>query len=256
MLSARAHYGVCGRSCHLTLAALLSFPSAAAAQARATIIGVVRDSAGAPVPEADVSIAALRLLTRTDDSGAFTLRRVQPGAPKIMVRRFGFRPRTLELTVRPGVVETVGVVLEPLPQELAGVLVTEREMRRQFAIDGFYRRRARGTGGVFVTREEIEGRHASRLSDVMRGMPGLRFVRTRSGSGIRFMTSAGQRRDCVPDVWVDGMRARGMEVDDFSVGDIEGVELYHGPSSTPLQFSSGAVKTCGTIVIWSRVPGT
>ena len=38
-------------------------------------------------------------------------------------------------------------------------------------------------------------------------------------------------------------------------GDIEGIELYSGPSSTPMQFASSDGKTCGTVVIWSRPPG-
>ncbi len=236
-------------------AIVLLLPTVATGQARATVIGVVRDTAGAVVEEADVSIAALRLLTRTDGVGAFTLRRVQPGAVTIMIRRLGYSPRTIPIVVRPGAVESLTVVLEPLPVQLAGVSVMAPELRRRFAIEEFYRRRARGIGGSFVTREDIEARHASRLSDVLRSVPALRFVRVRGGMGIRFVSASTQRRDCVPMLWLDGVRAPGMEIDDFPPSTIEGIELYPGPSTTPLQFSQSGVTSCGTIVVWSRVPG-
>ena len=59
---------------YVVIATLLLSPIVAHAQTRATIVGTVRDTAGARVEEADISIAALRLLTRTNDSGSFTAR--------------------------------------------------------------------------------------------------------------------------------------------------------------------------------------
>jgi outer membrane receptor for monomeric catechols len=110
--------------------------------------------------------------------------------------------------------------------------------------------------GVYFTRADILARRASRPSDMLRSTPGVTFVRTRSGQGIRFISSAGQRRECVPMIWVDGQRAPGLELDDLPVNDIEGIELYQGPSTTPMQFSQAlSVTTCGTIVVWSRPPG-
>jgi carboxypeptidase family protein/TonB-dependent receptor-like protein len=244
------------RFCRLVLGALVLLPSATSAQARATVAGVVRDTAGVRVEEADVSIVALRLLTRTNDSGAFTLRRVHPGPTTIMVRRLGYSPRIVDVAVRPGAVETLTVVLEAVPVQLAGMSVTEHELRRRLAIEEFYRRRVHGIGGSFVTRDEIEARHVSRLSDALRNVPALRFVRIRGGMGIRFVSASTQRRDCAPMLWLDGARAPGMEVDDLPPSTIEGMELYAGPSTTPLQFSQSGVTSCGTIVVWSRVPGT
>jgi carboxypeptidase family protein/TonB-dependent receptor-like protein len=255
MVSSRARYRMRNRVFRLAFGALV-LPSAASAQGRAAVAGVVRDTAGMPVDRADVSILALRLLTRTNDSGSFTLRRVHPGPTTLTVRRLGFSPRTVELAVHPGAVETVTVVLEPLPVQLAGMSVSEHELRRRLAIEEFYRRRVHGIGGSFVTRDEIEARHVSRLSDALRNVPALRFVRIRGGMGIRFVSAATHRRDCAPMLWLDGARAPGMEVDELPPSTIEGIELYAGPSTTPLQFSQSGVTSCGTIVVWSRVPGT
>ena len=45
------------------------------------------------------------------------------------------------------------------------------------------------------------------------------------------------------------------EVDDFPATDVEAMELYFGPATTPVQFSQGAIVACGTVVIWTRIPG-
>jgi len=240
----------------LVLAVMWSLPAEVHAQRR-TVNGVVRDSAGAPIPEADVSIPVAHLLTRTDNSGAFALTRVEPGQTELTVRRLGYVPQSLQIDVRPNNSDTLVVVLTAQAFELQGVAVNEQVKRHLLWIEDFYRRRAKGIGGTFYTREDIEARHASRLSDVLRDAPGVRFVRARGGgSGVRFDTPANFRRDCLPQYFVDGQRVPNIELDDLSARDVEGVELYAGPSSTPTQFQQGAVTSCGTVVIWSRVPGT
>jgi len=231
-------------------------PRVAIAQ-RVTLTGFVRDSAGAPIPEADVSIPAAHLLTRTDNSGLFSLTRVSAGAVEVSVRRLGYVPRSLQLDINPTGSDTVAVTMVAQALELPGIVVTEQTKRHLLWIEDFYRRRSKGIGGTYYTRDDIEARHASRLSDVLRDAPGVRFVRSRGGgNGIRFDTPANFRRDCLPQYFVDGQRVMNLEVDDLPARDVEGVELYAGPSSTPTQFQQGAVTSCGTVAIWSRVPGT
>lgn len=235
--------------------ALVGLPIAAGAQ-KATVIGVVRDSAGSPIPEADVAIISAHLLSRTDNAGAFLFTRVSTGPAELSVRRLGYAPRSIQLDLRPDAKDTIIVVMVAQALELPGVVVNDQMKRRLLWIEDFYRRRAKGIGGTYYTRDDIEARHASRLSDVLRDAPGVRFVRARGGSGVRFDSPANFRSNCLPQYWIDGQRVMNIEVDDFPARDIEGIELYAGPSSTPTQFSQGAITSCGTVVIWSRVPGT
>ena len=223
---------------------------------RSSVSGIVRDSSGAPIPEADVAIASAHLLTRTNNAGQFVLRKVDAGQSELSVRRLGYSPRSVQIDVQPTTNDTIVVVLAAQALELPGVAVNDQTKRRLLWIEDFYRRRAQGIGGTYYTRDDIDARHVSRLSDVLRDAPGIRFIRSRGGSGIRFDAAASLRRDCLPQYWVDGQRVMNLEIDDLSARDIEGIELYNGPSSTPSQFSQGAVTTCGTVVIWSRVPGT
>src|SRR5256885_12894396 len=96
-------------------------PRVAIAQ-RVTLTGFVRDSAGAPIPEADVSIPAAHLLTRTDNSGLFSLTRVSAGAVEVSVRRLGYVPRSLQLDINPTGSDTVAVTMVPQALELPGIV--------------------------------------------------------------------------------------------------------------------------------------
>src|SRR3954470_20852294 len=93
----------------LATAASAACPLALVAQ-RGSIAGVVRDSAGNPIIEADVSIISEHLLSRTDNSGTFVFSRVGAGPKEVAVRRLGFSPRTIPVDVRADTRDTLVVV--------------------------------------------------------------------------------------------------------------------------------------------------
>lgn len=223
------------------------------AQAR-TIHGRVTDSTGVAVRDADIGIIALRRLLRTDDSGRFVMAQLPAGVHEITVRRLGYKPR--RLLVDPDTVrDTLRVRLRAEPFVLEGIAINAREARLRHGIEDFYRRRVKGVG-TYWTRDDIEHYNTQRTSDLLRTAPGIRLVRVASGMGVRFNATSIVRRDCTPMIWLDGQRAPGLEVDDVLTRDIEGIELYSGPSTTPMQFSQySSSSTCGTIVIWTRIPG-
>ena len=229
-------------------------PIVLGAQERGVVRGVVVDTGGGPVADADVSIVAARRLTKTDSAGAFRLARLPHDSVEVLVRRMGYKPRRVMALPR-DTMAVVRVVLNRDPAMLAGVRITADMERRRTGIEDFYRRRARGVGTYF-TRDDFVNHNTHRASDVLRSVPGIRFIRIPGGNGIRFNSSSIVRRDCAPMIWLDGQRAPGLEMDDVSASDIEGLELYSGPSTTPVQFSQhSASSTCGTIVIWTRIPG-
>jgi hypothetical protein len=226
-----------------------------AAQTHSAITGQVRDSSGTPVRGALVTIARLQLETRTDTLGTFAFARVPTGHASLLVRRMGYAPHTIDHLVSGNAIDSVSFTLTAQPLQLAPIVVSERDLRRRLFIDDFHRRR-KGGQGHYITREEILERNTSRLSDVVRTVPGIRVIRTRGGNGIRFNSAATMRLNCAPMIWLDGQRAPGMELDEVTASDIEGIELYSGPSQTPLRFSQNQQSTCGTVVIWTRLPGS
>ncbi|MGH7637065.1 MAG: carboxypeptidase regulatory-like domain-containing protein [Gemmatimonadaceae bacterium] len=231
-------------------------PAALNAQDRGGVVrGQVVDSAGAPVADAHVSIAQARRLTRTDSAGTFQIARLSDDSVEVLVRRIGYKPRKV-IAFPHDATGRLRVVLEQDPALLEGVEVTAEVERLRTGIEDFYRRQALGVGTYF-TRADFVSHNTLRASDVLRNAPGIRFIRIAGGMGIRFNSSAIIRRDCTPMIWLDGQRAPGLEIDDVPASDIEGIELYKGPSTTPMQFSQySSSSTCGTIVIWTRIPGS
>jgi len=224
--------------------------------ARRELVGIVRDSAGAPVEGATVEIRGGT--ARTDARGTFVLFTVNIDTVTLSVRRLGYVAISALLTARNRQWDTVLVDMERTAQRLTGVEVAAAPTRRALALRDFDERRAKGNG-VFITRDEIAAHNTSRLSDILRTKRGVNIVRLRNGYyGVRFVSYTGKgTATCAPEMFVDGQRARGMEIDDLLTHDIEAMELYENWSTTPFQFTSqnSAAVPCGTIVIWTRIPG-
>lgn len=240
--------------CCVCLSASLLVLSAPQAYAQRTMLrGAVLDSDSAPIVDADVGIAALRKLARTDEQGLFALTGLKQGEFDLSVRRLGYEPQMLRVVLVADT--TLMVVLKAQPWLISAIEVSAPEHRLRQGLEDFHRRRVQGLG-TYVTRQEIGMRSGGTPSDILRNVPGLQFVRVRgAGRGVRFVSASSMRRDCMPMIWIDGQRAPGIEIDDVSLSDIEGIELYHGPATTPMQFSQGpAVHQCGVIVLWSRPP--
>ncbi len=96
----------------------------------ATIAGVVRDSTGAPIADAEVVVRELTQGTRTNARGEFTLRDIAPGAYQVWFRRLGYRSVDYNWEARPDQRTEVTVVLHAIPRTLDPVVVRAEEDRR------------------------------------------------------------------------------------------------------------------------------
>ncbi len=222
-----------------------------APRVRRPLIGYVRDTLGAPLEGVSVSIPGM--LVFSDARGRFDLSTGEIGQITVQFRLIGYRPMTLPLTSRNRAWDTVFVQLDPTPAQLAEVNVVESRTRGALWLRNFEERRRRGVG-QFVTRAEIVERGAYRLSDVLRTKRGVVVVR---GTRVRFSAYVGARSTlCQPDIWLDGARTHGMEVDELASNTVEAIELYPYFSTIPIEFQPVGANTtpCGTIVIWTRVP--
>lgn len=252
----------------LSLALVPAVAAPVLAQTRsASIVGWIRDSSGVPVANAQIEVlrsvsAANQLLQvvasgRTDDSGWFAVRALEPSPITVRIKRLGYTPQEFDFTLHASKIDSVAVTMPQHAQLIDAVRTSASIERRHKDLEGFYRRRAKGYG-TFITREDIDARHTNTLSDVLREMPGVRIVHAGTDrQGVRFDLSNSKAIDCPPQYWVDGRRVANTEIDDYPATDVEGIELYAGPASTPLEFAQTASRyTCGTVVIWTRIPGT
>ena len=233
--------------------ALLATP--AAAQRRPSVVtGTVHDSSGAPIPGVQVVIADSPFGVRSDSLGNFRLPTMREGKQAVHFRRMGFDSTTVPTELGRDSVVTLAVVMNAVAQNLDEQTIIADAERVQ-ALRGFYDRKHAGFG-YFITRDQIEERHPTTVSDAMRMIPGLRVVRVAGRSGVRFNRANGPR-DCPPQVYVDGIMARGMEIDDLTPSDIEAMEIYQGAAALPPQFNDRIGNSiCGVIAVWTRVPGT
>ena len=223
---------------------------------RRELVGVIKDPRGVGIEGATVEVAGAG--ARTDAKGTFRLFTGDVDTVTISIRRPGFSPVEALLTARDRQWDTLAVELEQLTTRLPGVRVEEERTLRA-GLRGFEERLAKKVAGLFITREDIVSRNSSRLSDVLQTRRGVALVRIGSNRyGVRFATYSGTRSNtCVPDLWVDGQRARGMEVDDLPPNTVEGMELYDSFATVPFEFAHSANSVpCGTIVVWTRPPGT
>ena len=238
----------------LALGALLGLPARGAeAQAgRRELVGFVRDATGAAVEGATVEIRGAT--ARTDARGAFRLWTGDIDTLTISIKRIGYAALEAQLQARNRQWDTVAVEMDRNAQSLESLTITDEKTRLGFR--DFEDRRSKGQG-VFITRADIASRNTARLSDVLQTRRGINLVRLGFGRfGVRFVSYTGARGPaCVPDMWVDGVRARGMEIDDLMANTVEALELYDSFATVPFEFSHQAnTIPCGTIIVWTRVP--
>lgn len=233
------------------------------------IVGEVLGQSGRTLEGASVALldagGAVVASGRSDESGWFRVSAREEGAFTLHVTRLGYRSVTGgPYTLEEGIALEVLVVLHPAPEALDPIEVEVGPGQSdRLAIRGFYDRRETGFG-YFFDREDIESLSTRFFAEFLdRKVPRLDVDRRNRLLGpdvVRnpaiFVDQVGT--SCTPALWVDGMLVRtggvnagSVRVDDWvGPNDVEGVEVYTGPSSAPMRFSSSA--GCAVIVVWTR----
>ncbi|HEV7994290.1 MAG TPA: TonB-dependent receptor plug domain-containing protein [Gemmatimonadaceae bacterium] len=216
------------------------------------LVGLVRDSAGHAIPLAEVRARGNLLVARSDDSGRFHVPLMPAGARGVFVRRLGFAPTRALITQSNGDTDSLVVILTAVATSLPSVVALEQHDSLSHAVlADFWARKAKGFGR-FITRDDIEARGGMHFVDLMRAAPGVTIQNVRGRQEVRF--SRNGMRDCPPQYWVDGIPIERGSADEFYPDNVEAVELYSGPATTPPRFSTRTM-SCGTIVVWTRLPG-
>lgn len=203
-----------------------------------------------------VTSASVRLVRQADDStftgpasqtttgrgGEFSIDGLSAGLYQLTVGALGYVElrETIQVVgeshIRIGLVPDA-IALEPL------VVVTRRSRYLEGA--GFYRRREMARRRSTFTREEIEASSGTKVSDVLRTVPGVTIQHRGMGSPLVLL-----RGRCQPDVVLDGINLGVSALIDDMVrpGDVEGLEIHRGIT---VPFSSSS---CGALVVWTIDP--
>ena len=213
-----------------------------------SLSGIVVDEKQAPVVSAELTISRdgqnLTLL-RTNEKGAFSFAGQGRGSIQLVVRRLGFNPHTTTVDLdRRADAEILRIVLETVPSEVEPVVVTTDGGRLEL----FRQHRRENPFGKFFDRGEIEQSRVRLTSDLFRSVPGASLRPSRRyGNMIRL-------RGCQPQVWIDRVPVRDVELDEVTTPEeIAGIEIYSSSSSVPAQFMDRGGRSCGAIVVWTRI---
>jgi hypothetical protein len=223
---------------------------------------VVDDASGQPVAAARVSVDGAAAVT-ADSLGRFRVDGLRAREHRVRVERLGYARRDLRVPAADSVGLTVRLVAEA--QQVTGVTATAPAAVSE-RMRGFELRRTSHIGsGRFLTRADLETSARSSLANVLRRMPGARIIH--GGAAMEEYLATGQSvgphalnrppAPCYAQVFINGVQVYAMgrgdppNLKELDVNDIEAIEYYAQPASTPAQFRTMNAD-CGTLVLWTR----
>ena len=231
-------------------ATVVSAQSSPPTTAAARLTGRVTDSLGLAIVRADVVLRNTAFRTQSGDDGRFELSGVPTGQVEVMVRRVGYTPTTLPLQLAAGEVRDIKVELMPFINTLDSVEVVAPAGERERPKVEHVRR----GGGTYLTREQIEKRQPRVMTDVFRGISGIKVSRE-NGVATVVSNRVGANTTCPLSYVVDGrsfpLYNQAIDVM-IQVVDITSVEVFPGGASMPPQYGGRSVGNCGLIVITTR----
>ena len=235
-------------------AALLLFSSLAGVaygRAGANVSGTVRDSSGAVVSDAAVSLLTSQQATvgaaKTDSQGRFTIPAVPGGQYLLVITSLGFASHQQAVSVGSAAIDDLEVVLNPgsLSEEVTvttnpGVVETTGSVSQRVNVIGEDQIEERAKSIVAQVANEEAGVHLQRTSPSIAGI----FVRGLTGNkvnvfidGVRYSTSA-----------MRGGISTFLGLIDPAI--LQGVEILRGPNSA--QYGSDAIG--GSVQFLTRTP--
>lgn len=212
-------------------------------------------SDGEPVVGAVVRLKDTEFSTLTSETGAFSFTEVPWGIYVLEVEHIAYASTADAFRVQGGRGHQIDVLMTEQAIALDPITVTVHPRAWFAGMRDLEHRIAMGFGYI-LTRKDLEIRGVVDITDALRGIPGVRVVKTGlNGSHVILRNSRNaMRQPCSPTVWMDGIRVRldpELGFNDFVGLDLEAVEVYRSAAETPGEFASMG-GNCGAIVLWTR----
>jgi hypothetical protein len=233
-----------------------------------------------PIAGASVAFESLGRTTTTDADGHFRIAGIRPGNQILTIKKVGFVALKSMMAFRSddSVDTDLTLARTQAAQTLAAVKVEERSMR-DWKRHEFEDRRAKGAGGRFITRADIDVAGGSGVAELLARINGPSIQRSNKGSRAWAVTSRGvssimrngqsvlasedlqmgaNREQCYTAVIVDGVEVytggAGQTLFDLNavnLDDLAGVEFYPGGATIPAKYA-GLRVACGLLILWMR----
>jgi len=206
--------------------------------------GLVTNQSLAPLDDATVSILGSKVKVVTGQSGRFQILRLPAGQHVVIVRRLGYQPVSASITVTARDTARVSFTLEHVVALDTVVVLTTPTAAGLAAFES----RRRFGFGHFLTQEDIEGKKATFVADLLRSVLSLR-IEERGRGQYAFNT----RGDCRFQLFLDGvLLPQATDLNDLPPPyELAGIEIYSGPATIPLQYKRSDAG-CGVILFWTR----
>ena len=233
---------------------------------------VLAEGTLAPIARAEISIPVLDVVEVSNEHGAFAFKRIPKGKHFLEVRALGRSPLRMILEIG----DTGRVVRDFVLKAVASLDTVN--VVASAVVPSFEEHRATGLG-QFFTRADLEKQKGRKLGDILSQTRGVRVLRGNanaawltSSRGPRSIGGSGRNVDqaeyrkgarngeCYAQVYLDAMliykssRIANDELFDLNTvaaEQIEAIEYYSGPASTPLMYSRLNTE-CGVLVIHTR----
>lgn len=214
------------------------------------VVEAVPDSVPHPLGDAEIFDLDSRARAKSDRYGAFRLEGLSPGPRVLIVRRIGFAPLKVEVTLLAGETTEVDFRLARAT-ELDTILVVAAATEGPA---GFLRRSTNGMGKYF-TRDQIEHSTARSVDDLLRLSGGVRIdpvTGEAHAPRTEYYNSNGPRCTRMA-VMVDGVvRSNGFDPRELSTDHVAGVEIYMSAATLPSELRNFEGAMCGLIAVWTR----
>jgi len=240
--------------CSLLWAVFLVLPGHAQDREAATVRGVVVDTAGAPLPGANVRVQDTRTGVSTDGSGTYELSSVAPGERTIVASFVGYEETTRTVTLEPGETRTLDFTLTSGAVGLDDVVVTALGVDREERSLGYSVDRVSGQELEQTSETNVMNSLAGKVSglNVISGGSGLTSTPRVTIRGESSLTGSGRPLIVVNGIPIDNTPsaeasdAQTTQVD-FGNGlsqinsqDIAEMSVLKGPSAAALYGSRAA----------------
>ncbi len=225
----------------------------APARGTAALVGVVRDTLGAPRRGARVTVDGVEGREAvTDADGRFRLAGLPAGTRPVVVRALGFAPQVVNVALRPRRDAEVAVALARVVRLARVTARAARSPATSRLFDDIARRRRVGFASV------IDSTTIQRWPQLRTAIQQLPFVRLGSvGAGVWGLVAP--NTGCVMPVAVDRRLADWEEVVDLPPDYVLAVEVYRRPQQVPAELQGLLAQAagmgrpaCGLALVWTR----
>jgi hypothetical protein len=213
---------------------------------RYRLLGVYDAQSGEAIEGAEVIDMLTKTSALTTKTGTITLVFLPDGGSVIRIRKVGYQPLTMPISISPDDTVPVTVTLSSAATTLPTVVTTDSAPHYVSSrLRGFEERRKQGAG-YFITEAELRKNDNGTMTNMVRRIPGVNVV-----CRGRTCRATSTRGGCPSVVYIDGIQSTDKDLDKINVNDYAGVEFYAGGATAPPQYNMTG-SSCGVLLFWTR----